>query len=169
MACNNPGTTAGDQARPGSPPQARAAPAATPSPLQAGQGAGASPAEGSVPGRQRARAPDRPPLPHSPTAGHAPHPPGPQQRLGASGPRPRLWKEAGAAAAPSPPPPLGFTWPGSPRCPDLPPPALRFPPLPAIRVKGHRAEPSPLTLHRARRQPLHLSNSLRVWRWRPPS
>lgn len=111
-------------------------------------------ARGPPPGR--ALPPARPRSPHSPAAGRAPPPHG--QRLTARRPRPGLWKEAGAAATASSPPPLRFTWPGSPRCPDCP----------------HRRRASsdqgdgPLSEALAR-QPLHLSNSLRVWRWRPPS
>lgn len=94
------------------------------------------------------------PLPSQPSGrARAPTP-----QAAARRPRPGLWKEAGAAATASPPPPLGFTWPGSPRCPDCP----------------HRRRASsdqgdgPLSEALAR-QPLHLSNSLRVWCWRPPS
>lgn len=115
-----------------------------------------TPRQREAPPPGRALPPARPRSPHSPAAGRAPPPHG--QRLTARRPRPGLWKEAGAAATASSPPPLRFTWPGSPRCPDCP----------------HRRRASsdqgdgPLSEALAR-QPLHLSNSLRVWRWRPPS
>lgn len=91
----------------------------------------------SAPGRQSERCPSPDPAPRTaPRAGRAPaRQPGPEQRPkpwkeagAAAGPeqRPGPWKEAGAAAAPLHPPPLGFTWPGSPRCPDLPPPEMRL-------------------------------------------
>lgn len=104
----------------------------------AGAGAGLCRRQHQPPGGRASAAPAPTPLPAQRRGPGAPpaRPPGPERRPGP-------WKEAGAAAAtPSPPPPLGFTWPGSPRCPDLPPPAMRFP-----GDKGEGARSGALTPH----------------------
>lgn len=146
---------AGDEARP----------LPAPGPSRLGQERGCAGGSISPRAAERALPQPRPRSPHSSAGRPRPppaHPSGPEQRPGP-------WKEAGAAAAPSPPPLLGFTWPGSPRCPDLPPPAIRFPGDKGEGALSGALTPHPPSSRQGGRQPLHRSRCLRAWLWRPPS
>lgn len=136
-----------------------------PPPAQAPQGWGRSGAvPGSIsPGGRASAAPAPAPLPARPPARPRPPPaPRPERRPGPQ-------QEAGAPATPSPPPPLGFTWPGSPRCPDLRPPAIGFPGDKGEGAPSGALPPHPPRSRQGGRQPLQRSRCLRAWLWRPPS